>query len=294
MNTCILSTKVFLLSAGAVGLAMAIKSTVRLICSDVVLSWLKPPYVYIIVNGIIITIAASSRFHRIHSDRPHVQSHDHSCYVGTPPPRADLPYFPVTTAAEETPAVSAGYETESEEIDVELKPVPVNGPKVLIVGRLEEETVTEGAEGVFNSRSTYNTPSPEKPFPVAQYERLVPAVMDKPLTSSRSGHRLRTSRATKHDTLDSIWKKITEGSSRATPEAPPQEVRKKLVARPLPMQDHHLSRSKVTKERWSNHGGMPGLRIGREPSLSPEELNCRVEAFIKKFNVERRLERERN
>ncbi|KAL6542860.1 hypothetical protein OROHE_010380 [Orobanche hederae] len=288
MTTCILSTKVFLLSAGAVGLAMAIKSTVQLICSDVVLSWLKPPYVYILVNGIIITIAASSRFHWIHSDRPHVQSHDHSSNVGTPPPRTDLPSFPVAAAAEETPAVSAGYETESEEIGVELKPVPVNGPKVLNV---EEETVTEGADGVFNSRLKYNTPSPEKPFPVAQYERLVPAVMEKPLISSRSGHRLRTSRATKHDTLDSIWKKITEGSSRATPEAPPEEVRKKLAARPFPVQDHHLSKSKVAKERWSNRNGMLGLRIGKEPSLSSDELNCRVEAFIK-FNGERRLERE--
>ncbi|KAL6538634.1 hypothetical protein OROGR_012622 [Orobanche gracilis] len=135
MNTCILSTKVILLSAGSVGLAMAIKSTVQLICSDVVLSWLKPPYVYILVNGIIITIAASSRFNRIHSDEPHVQSHDQSCYVGTPPPT----YFPVSTAADETPAISAGYETESQEIDVELKPVAVNVSKVLNVGRESEK-----------------------------------------------------------------------------------------------------------------------------------------------------------
>ncbi|KAA8519858.1 hypothetical protein F0562_014052 [Nyssa sinensis] len=57
-----------------VSLAMATKFAVPLIMEFAVhevpviwstlRSWLRPPYLYVIINGIIITIAATSRFHQ--------------------------------------------------------------------------------------------------------------------------------------------------------------------------------------------------------------------------------------
>ncbi|GFP97380.1 hypothetical protein PHJA_001882100 [Phtheirospermum japonicum] len=268
MNNWIIYMKVLLLSAGAACLAVVIKSTVPVLCSDVVSSWLKPPYLYILVNAIIITIAASSRFHRIQSG-PHDQSHDHHLISVKTPPPSDFTSSSFTTLAVEPPPA----EYEGGEIVVELRPVIVNGLQVLA----DAESLT----------------APETLLSAA-------AVREEPLVSSRSGHRkpirstshrngVRTPKVAKHETLDSIWKKITEGAPRATHEIP-QEVRRKLVAR-LPPPDclvDHVPKSKSAKERRSKDP----LRIRSEPSLSQDELNRRAEAFIKKVNEEMRLERE--
>ncbi|KAK6154691.1 hypothetical protein DH2020_008939 [Rehmannia glutinosa] len=285
--------KVFLISAGAVSIAMGIKLTVPIavnkvpIIWSIILSWLKPPYLYIIINGIIITVAASSRFHQIQSE-PHVQSH-RLVSVRTPPPSDFASYSVTTTVVEESqPLAAAAY--ESDDAVVELKPVMVNGSKTVDF-RIEDEAVgecdnTQLVEGVF-----VNTLPPETILLEGELECLLPAVPGKALVSSRSGRRkpirsitserVRAPRVARHDTLENTWKKITEGKSRATHEAP---------------QRCHVPKSKSVKERRSNHRDSPPCAassgIRREASPSQDELNRRVEEFIKKFNEEMRLQRQ--
>ncbi|KAI3466643.1 hypothetical protein Pfo_023306 [Paulownia fortunei] len=306
MNTSTSFMKVFLILAGAVSLAMGIKLTVPVAVNEVpviwsiILPWLKPPYLYIVMNAIIITIAVSSRFQQNQSEPPvHSQ---HLISVKTPPP-ADFASFSaqpeVGTSVEEP---QAAY--ESEDSVVELKAVMVNGSKVDI--ETEEETLADTeaeAEDVFLALSTLtcNTLPQEILSPEFQLEYLLP-VRDKPLISSRFGHpkpirttseRVRSLRVAREETLESTWKKITEGASRATREAP-QEVRQAGAARPSPdrVRDH-VPKSRSFEEGRSDHNsplGPASTRIRKEPSLSQDELNRRVEAFIKKFKDEMRLQ----
>jgi len=93
-------------------------------------------------------------------------------------------------------------------------------------------------------------------------------------------------KAKRHETLESTWKAITEGRS-------------------VP-----LSRHMKKCDTWQSRGNLaPPLenksdetfpdvstagRLRKEPSLSQEELNRRVEAFIRKFNEEMRLQRQQS
>ncbi|PWA58216.1 hypothetical protein CTI12_AA402100 [Artemisia annua] len=237
-----------------------------------ILSWLRPPYLYVIINTIIITIAATSRFH--HSNHK-VQSQplDHLPPVTVPPV---IVYEAVNTVPEVLPVV---YELEH----------PVIDDKEVVV--VNESEVT---------RSTWQSPVEKK----VQTEFVFP-VREKPLASSRfAGQRkltakfnpegvrsLRVSKPKKHETLESTWKTITDG-------------------RHIPL-NRHLKKSD-TFENHNQHepkldyNAMKKLetfndrtdrvlasrKLRKEGSPSQDELNRRVEAFIKKFNDEMRLQRQ--
>lgn len=72
------SLKVLLISTGVVFIALLLKLSAPLVLYFSVhqapliwssfVSWLKPPYLYVVINCIIITIFASSRFHHKHHD----------------------------------------------------------------------------------------------------------------------------------------------------------------------------------------------------------------------------------
>ncbi|KAL0442820.1 UNVERIFIED_CONTAM: hypothetical protein Slati_2004700 [Sesamum latifolium] len=352
MSGWILSAKVLLISAGVVALAMGLKFSVPAAVNgipamwSIILSWMKPPYLYIIINGIIITIAASSRFHQSQSEQPAARS-EHLISVKTPPPSTFASFssqMDIMSVVQQ-PTVAAEAEvvvSEVEDTVVELKPVMVNGSKIDVDIKTEEEIEVETqaeAEDVFvdSTTSTYNTlpqkiisqelqvesllPVREKPlFPVRE-KPLLP-VREKPPASSRFGHRrpIRNSpegNFTASYVSFAFWLafcfrcEVSEsgeaeeagdtgehmeddngGPSRAAHEAP-EEVGH-VGAPPSPLR-RSVTKSETFKER-SNYespaAAAASLRIRKEPSLSQEELNRRVEAFIHKFNEEMRMQRQ--
>ncbi|KAK6149856.1 hypothetical protein DH2020_017381 [Rehmannia glutinosa] len=313
MSSWVLSMKVLLISAGVVSLAMGLRFSVPIAVNgipamwSVIMSWLKPPYLYIIINGIIITIAASSRFHQSQSEPPTVRS-EHLISVKTPPTSSfesissppDVRTFVADPMAAEEIVVS-----EFEDTVVELKPVTVNGSEVDVETEEEIAAVEDEAGDVFvDSTFKFNNTLPQEiisPDHQLQLESLFP-VREKPLVTSRFAHRkpnrtnpegvraLRVARAKRQETLESTWKMITEG--RHVPLTRHLKKSDTWEHHAPPAAVDHVPKSETFKDR-SNYVAAPAPgRIVKEASLSQEELNRRVEAFIKKFNEDMRIQRQ--
>lgn len=114
------------------------------------------------------------------------------------------------------------------------------------------------------------------------------------------GWALRVSKPKRHETLENTWKAITEGRS-----IPLSRHMKKcdtwenhgrqidlgqLGPSPVKKSETFKDRSNQQAPAVTSSPGSGKLR--KEPSLSQDELNRRVEAFIKKFNEEMRLQRQ--
>lgn len=191
MSGWMLSMKMILISAGLLTVAMGVKYTIPIAVDggpavwSMIVSWMKPPYLYLIINGIIITIAATSRFHQSHTEPAAVRS-EHLISVKTPPPATFELISPpayVDTAVPEPAAEVAVAEV------VDLKPATmVNDSKVDLAAEVDDSLRAE-AEDLFDESSLPYNPSMNESFsPEAQLESLFPA-REKPLASSRFVHR---------------------------------------------------------------------------------------------------------
>ncbi|PIM98808.1 hypothetical protein CDL12_28708 [Handroanthus impetiginosus] len=295
ISAVISSIKLILISAGALFLAMAIIFSAPAALSEapvawsIILSLMRRSYLFIVINGIIITIAASSRFRQIESE-PLVS-------VKTPPP-ADFASLTaqtdIGTVLEEPKTADAGAIVvyEGEDRIVELRPVMVNG---LLVGTETEEETEADAEPeaeadpmdlLIGSDLAYNSLPPEK-YPSELQLEYLSAATEKPLFSSslETPEEMRSLTETEQGTLDSTWKMIMEGRH-----APLTEDLKSSHT-----WGRHVQKSQTFNERTSHRDSAPGpasSRIWKETSPGQDELNRRVEAFIKKINDEMRLQRE--
>ncbi|XP_011001118.1 PREDICTED: uncharacterized protein LOC105108493 [Populus euphratica] len=325
MGSLSLSLKVVLISTSVLFLFLYLKVFVALVHGSFVnqaallwsslMSWLKPPYLYVIINCIIIIIVASSRFDRNH-DTYSTTTHDHIEKI----PMDD--YFhgmKISTAktrfdgALKSRALTV-YQDRVEEEEEEEEEEEVIKDKCMVL-----EDRENGVAGDFViSTSTWVSPikrNDSSENNLLLLENLSPA--GKPLVSSRFGHgnvvkarpeggrALRVGKPQPNETLDTIWKRITED-------------------RAMPL-TRHLKKPQTPVDTWENHGSqfstsrmdphavkksetfdgrtnyqLPPVsssspasgKLRKEPSLSPDELNQRAEAFINKFNEEMRMQRQ--
>lgn len=333
-NNWLLSLKIVLISTGVVSMAVALKLSVPvaadLVTSQVpslwstLLAWLTPPYLYILINCIIISIVASSKLH------PKPEHHEYSEII-PPPPEMVVP--PLTTtlkvsAAEVRPDYAAyngvvlnGYGYDANALPkvsdlygagAAVETVEVSKAEPEIEKSMVQVAMNDGdepADGAVESRPVRTGLQRKNSMEFWLNEN------QKPPVSARFGHRksvkaspeggksLGVSKPKRHDTLESTWKTITDGRSvpltrhlkksdtweraerRMDENTPPPKMMNKSET------FHGQERSTaVTSSPMSQSPGLGRLR--KEPSLSQDELNRRVEAFINKFNEEMRLQRQ--
>lgn len=269
--------------------------------------WLNPPYLYIILNCIILTIAAtSSLHHKIKTEESECESSSQDNKEPPPPPLEinyryqSPPPLEMSYSGQSPPPSEVKYHHQigfqkKKPISYEQYPLVTEGTHFTTQIQEDDEDAN------FISRSNW---SPEASCITTT------TVEEKPLVSSRFTHRkyakgspdgkspLRIARPKKGETLECTWKTLTEGRH------PPltRHLRKSETwdssssASRAANAEHssparNLRKSETMKQRGREDS--PGSQSSkREPSLSQDELNRRVEAFISKFNTEMRLQRQ--
>ncbi|KAM0943937.1 hypothetical protein DsansV1_C13g0127421 [Dioscorea sansibarensis] len=306
----ILSVRTAIASAGVVSSAVLLRfagpSIISFLSAEVprvyssLLSWLTPPYLYFVINCIIISIAASSRFHMAATPaEPH------------PAPQAPQHDF---TQPEKFAEVKA--------VEVEEPPIvdalPEYGKAELVVYGEEVGNKAEKEEDEFViSRSSWT--------PKRRVSQEIPSgystASEKPLVSSRFSHHrkavkaspegkaLGVARSKRNETLESTWRTITDG--RPVPLA--RHLKKfdtwdvhgnarenntiavavaAAEAAAPPVRKAETFNERRQQQQQQQQLQTSAGRLRREPSLGQDDLNRRVEAFIKKFNEEMRLQRQ--
>ncbi|CAA7029702.1 unnamed protein product [Microthlaspi erraticum] len=346
MVSWLMTIKAVLISSGVASVALLLKVSVPVavdfsvsrapILWSCLLLWLKPPYLYVLTNGIIITIVASSKYYRSigHHDE---QEDDGIVYGGgggdykiqTEPivhdqasPRIlevkDLnrdSHFGFIIANPPSPQLESEPEVVTAVVYDEAEEEKMMDPVAMVEDEEEVKSVitAENSDLVRSGGGIEEVMLPpvsnwkHLPSRMNESENLPPT--EKPLVSSRFGHRksvkatpevgraLRVAKPKKNETLESTWKMITEGKS--TPLTTRQLYRRSdtfsrgdsggseaEVAKPV------YKKSETFRDRTNYYQSPETAKVvKKEPSLSQDELNRRVEAFIKKFNEEMKLQR---
>uniref|UniRef100_A0A1J3H092 DUF4408 domain-containing protein n=1 Tax=Noccaea caerulescens TaxID=107243 RepID=A0A1J3H092_NOCCA len=270
---------------------------------------LKPPYLYLVINCIIVSILATSKLT--------YKSFDDSGFSQVVTPITVVPVpSDIDTGYLNLVHVASDY-TGFVENDAPVDPLVEDVRKIIEVVSDDKLTTVDEGEGQQTETEkpipSSDSPEPEaeKPKPtndspeitIRKHSRKPPRFgQQKSLKTSPEGGGGNkksglgeTKPPRRQDTLETTWKKITEG--RSTPLT------------------KHLTKSDTWQERThvqssSEKGGLTKsenlddinaateeeeetrkTRLKREASPGQEELNRRVEAFIKKFNEEMRLQR---
>ncbi|CAH9093581.1 unnamed protein product [Cuscuta epithymum] len=253
--------KILFIAAGTVSLAMAMKASWPVLMHDLpttvrtgFTACLRPPYLYAIINGIILTLLCASRFqqesledHQKTSTQP---GHQFRPFLPRPSPEV----VPVKTALSKDghPLMHSAALSSEEEF----------------IKKGNDHHPTFVKEHISRSHSTESRRSSP--------ELLSAAAGEPPLPDHNPA-------SEPHASLEDTWRMIAERSN----------------VPPTPQLKRQQLKSKTFKER-SNYGEPPkgcsaaAAKMRREPWLSQDELNRRVEAFIEKFNEEMRLQRQRS
>ncbi|GMH05666.1 hypothetical protein Nepgr_007506 [Nepenthes gracilis] len=315
----LLSVKLVLISTAVLSMAVIFKLSVPIMLDFLtielpvlwssLLSWLRPPYLYLVLNCIILTIVASSKLHQPDKSDGEVSPEETDLRLVPIKIESDLRFSqpaekPIyeREGAPSGPIVFGYIEHAAEKRVSEMKPMTTE----------EENTTCGGGEEFVISRSTW-TPLKRD---AAEYSSIS---SEKPLVSARFGYRkaakaspeagkaLGVSKPRRQDTLEATWRTITEGrpmpltrhlrksdtwesNGRRRYEGPHDSSPAHVMKKSETFSDRAAGGDNNTLLLSPSPGGLCKQR--REPSPSQDELNRRVEAFIKKFNEEMRLQRQ--
>ncbi|KAM1033319.1 hypothetical protein ACFX2I_036773 [Malus domestica] len=321
------SLKIVLISSGVVALALAMKLSVPM-ATEFVASHLpvmcsyfrslfRPPYLYVLINCIIITIAASSRFNgHGRSPQPKLQPESEAS-VSDPPAVYESMYresevvHELKYAVVIKPESEAIYEPRYREPEVVYELT-----SAVVINGYVEEAEPEAAE-IKDDRKYEDKLVILPPKSMLESDEIALPV-EKPPVSARFSHRkparsipeggrpLRVAKPKRNDTLENTWKAITEGRSmplsRHTKktETLPNHGRQLKVDLTSAVDTSVMVKAETFKEPTNQSlttvatGDGSGGRLRKEPSLSQDELNRQVEAFINKFNDEMRMQRQQS
>ncbi|KAG2299315.1 hypothetical protein Bca52824_035787 [Brassica carinata] len=300
LPTSSFTTTATVVMAGVFSLAAAVSFTVPsvshvmascfLIVYDNTVFLVKPPYLYLVTNCIIVSIVATSKLTQKASSN--IDDSEFSEVV--------TPVMVVPVPSD----VNTGYLNVAgfEENDAPVVPEVIADDKVIVDGREGQHAETEkpkpitGSPEPEKSKPSSGSPEPDTEKPkmksdspavsVVKLSRKPPRFnQQKSLKNIQEGGggRKKSEDSRRQDTLETTWKKITEG--RSTP------LKKHLTKSDTWQERSHVQKKeKMTKSDNLNQAETT-LRLKREPSPGQEELNRRVEAFIKKFNEDMRLQR---
>ncbi|KAK7314743.1 hypothetical protein VNO77_33271 [Canavalia gladiata] len=276
-ETAIWAAKFLLMSVGVISTLVLLKVAIVPYTFHLVLStlprlwvsarsWLTLPFLYIIVNFIIITIAASSNFHH----KPFSDSHAPSDVKHT-----------TTTVSD-----SATHPTQSENQTNEPKEEEKE-----VVEEAEEEEEEEGGGGGGGGE---------------EEQRGIEEVEDTGLSCDKFVIDPSPEKCTNDydsddkgdDTLEATWRAIMEGQGKTMrPQLKKSDTWSARIAKAEPFQhngdeggdDDPVAWAQKELKKSETFNDRASLR--REKSMSPEELNRRAEAFIKMFNNQMKLQR---
>ncbi|CAN8294268.1 unnamed protein product [Cochlearia groenlandica] len=287
--------KPVLISTGVLAVAMHLKVIVPVVAVDFsrgpvllssFLTWLKPPYLYVITNFIIIVIGVSSRYYRSIAGNDGAKDYEAVSYVGE---YKNHHHHHHQSENHIVHRDSSRRSDKEKEADLGFSSAADVSPAKIIVEKKEipevvRKRIEEAAVKVEEEKRCLAV--------VAKSENLTPA--EKPLVTARIGQRklvktttaertalkaLRVAKPKRRETLENTWKMITEGKPLTSYYRRPDTFGLGVIDSNKTKQTG-LKKSETFTDR-TNYYLSPAV------SRSRDELNRRAEAFITKCNNER-------
>ncbi|KAJ8627864.1 hypothetical protein MRB53_021171 [Persea americana] len=273
-KTLVISTIVFLFTALLLKLTIPanrklVTSVFPPVWSTSLLSQLKTFNLFLIINAIIIAIAASSGFHHKAQDPREIRQD---------PGELDADAHGPPHAEEEEEEDEDEEETGSFEMKVADPSMSSQDPTEIRVdpNSLDATAYEESEEEHFaDCKSDWirelrdPTERPVCAFRVGNRKSMK--------ASSQGRKALEITRPTSNETLESVWKRIMENSNKCDTSDPPQSD---LIS---------IQRSSLSPFLNSPKPKKP---LPRQPPPSRDELNRQVQGFINKFNEQMRQQRQ--
>nr|XP_043611212.1 uncharacterized protein LOC122582841 [Erigeron canadensis] len=268
INKFILTLQILFFTTTITLIAIAVQSLDLQAIYSVIQTCLKPPYLYLLINLIILTIAFTS------------SSHFHT---------------------QNTETIQSDHQTNN--VQVPLNGLEISSDMTSSWNPLPQQIIT----------TDLKSEEIEKPLVASRFAHRKQPIKTSPTDGNKA---LKVARPKKQETLESTWKKMTDG--RHVPltrhlrksetmenhhhsevyglESPEQMAKKKNIK--------VMKKSVTLKDRtnYDNENHQPPYQTTPSPAssgkkrkegaLSHDELNRRIEAFIKKFNDDMRLQRQ--